>query len=323
MSAKPSSASDTTQIHLLSPEAAYVRPGHSRSRSTTGAGLGLSRTSLRPSFDSMKQRISGVFSLADVPKLKIAADAERRLDSTMNRSDRNDSETCWRPVPFALQDDESRDLYFMKTEQDLVEIVDHDKTRVLFHTNLPHLSRATISNMPKEILMTSTGTEASPSTRPSATVIKKVGDELLVHIKGLEPVKFYRARPDCIFPVDCFTAQQTLKPHAVASRSEFGSSVGTTVNYAWKNTSMVGKGGLKLVDLRDNEVLAYFEWTSGRSFAKVHIQGSGLRLNNLVVATILALKYQHVMRTTAESEETGSVCSPVDKESISSGTYSH
>lgn len=275
------------------------------------------RSSIRPSLDSMRQRLSGVFSINDVPKLKIA-DAQR---PSISLDARTEPEVCWRPVPFALLGDESRDVYFIKNDQEVVEIVDSDKAQALFHTNLPPLSKASVATMPAEVELIPTGNEEPNTARLSPITINKIGDDLSVHIKGLEPVKFYRARPDCIFPVDCFAAKQAARPSTVAAGIGKSTSQGTTVEYAWKNTSMVGKGGLKLVDLRDNEVLAYFEWTNGRSFAKVHLQGSGLRLMKLVVATIVALKYKHVMRAIAPSEETSSMLSKASG-SIWSLTYS-
>lgn len=158
----------------------------------------------------------------------------------------------------------------------------------MYETNLPIPSSSMARFMPDIARITRLGTK-----RPAreTSTITRTNDHLILRIDGLEPIVFYRGRPGCLLPVWCFI----VKRHGQngASDAEASDAALDTVLYAWKHTSMAGKGDRKLVDLRDDEVLAYYEPIShGNSFAKVHLQGSGMRLVRLVVTTVLALKYR-------------------------------
>ena len=101
-------------------------------------------------------------------------------------------------------------------------------------------------------------------------------------------------------PVDCFTATRLakLRPTSIAllsdklTQSPIADNENLTIRFAWKNTTVMGQSGLKLVDLRDNEVLAYYESHHGRWFGHLKVQGSGHFAVRMIVSTILAVKYR-------------------------------
>lgn len=74
-----------------------------------------------------------------------------------------------------------------------------------------------------------------------------------------------------------------------------------TISFAWKHTTVSGTRGLKLVDLRDNEIIAYYQLckTKRNYWAKLRVQGSGLQLVPLIVATILALRYGNSLKSSS------------------------
>jgi hypothetical protein len=185
--------------------------------------------------------------------------------------------------------------------------------------------------MPEAVIIRSTEHDESKAKSPVAAY--RVGDELFCQIKGLTPIRFYKGKPDCVLKVDCFETSQVVRPQP-GSRALSTLSVNTTtqapvndkrrvpaqsnaaeiekegdvkvLKYAWKHTSVCGKGGLKLVDLLDGEILAYYEHirTGGRAFAKIKLQGSGLHAMKLVVATSLALRARSSLPEGSEARAT-------------------
>lgn len=140
--------------------------------------------------------------------------------------------------------------------------------------------------------------------------IRKIGNDVTVEIDGLFPIIFYRARPDCILPVDCFVARKavpiscstaTISAGELSNHSKDAIARYVTIQFAWKHTTVSGTRGLKLVDLRDNEVIAYYQLckTKWNYWAKLRVLGSGLQLVPLIVATILALKYGKLLRSSS------------------------
>lgn len=252
---------------------------------------------VRPNLLSIRQRLSGVFSTPEVPRVRPNSTAPPHTSGVaLDEGQAPIRDPYWRPLPFD-RDANERTLLLVRNDRELVDIVERDTT--LYSTNLPTLAKASRATMPVRV-------ELVNKLKPEPKVVfTNVDCDLTVDMAGLEPIRFYRARPDCIFPVDCFTVRKFARGDALrlgASRFDGPNSGGAddddhlAIKYAWKHTSMVGKGGLKLVDLRDNEVLAYYVPTVGRAFAKVKLQGSGLVSLRLVLSTILALKYRPVMR---------------------------
>lgn len=238
---------------------------------------------------NIKHRLSHIFVSSDAPRYSFDQNAQYSSDSnlpiTQLKSGKPDP--YWRPLPFILDEADEKLLQFVKNERDLIDVV--CDTTVIYHTNLPTLHKACKSNMPNEIEIIAPTLHSTTSVAHNSAYVSRINNEIILELKGLEPVKFYRAKPDCLFPVDCFTARKATNRNLFSNVER---EKDLTIEYAWKHTSMVGKGGLKLVDLRDNEVLAYYIPLVGKSFAKVRLQGSGLASQRLVVSTILALKYR-------------------------------
>ena len=144
---------------------------------------------------------------------------------------------------------------------------------------------------------------ASPNRRPHKnSIITKRDAKVYVEIDGLAPITFYKARPDCFMPVDCFVATRVAntRPVSLALPDKAADVTDSlTIKFAWKNTTVSGHSGLKLVDLRDNEVLAYYENSySRKTWAKLTVQGSGVQVLRLIVSTILALKFRSQLMET-------------------------
>lgn len=250
-----------------------------------------SRMSMRPTLASIRQRLSGVFSAPDIRRYSHdgttlhTSTLASALDTATIKSD-----PYWRPEPFRLDEADEKTLLLVKNLEDFVDVISDDL--VVYNTNLPVLQKATKFNMPNHIeIIAPTSSRAVQLTHTNAN-ITKINNEVILELKGLDPIKFYRAKPDCLFAVDCFTARKASNRNLF---SNAGRENDLSIEYAWKHTSMVGKGGLKLVDLRDNEVLAYYIPSIGKSFAKIRLQGSGIASQRLVVSTILALKYRSVL----------------------------
>ncbi|CCG83438.1 protein of unknown function [Taphrina deformans PYCC 5710] len=245
--------------------------------------------SLRPSMTNIKHRLSHIFVSGDATGYSFNHSVQYSSDSNLPINHKSGKpDPYWRPLPFILDEADEKLLQFVKNEKELIDVV--CETTVVYHTNLPTLHKACKTNMPNHIEI------IAPASHPTTSIvthnsayISRIKNEIVLELKGLEPVKFYRAKPDCLFPVDCFTARKATNRDLF---SNVDREKDLTIDYAWKHTSMVGKGGLKLVDLRDNEVLAYYIPTVGKSFAKIRLQGSGLASQRLVVSTILALKYR-------------------------------
>lgn len=303
MSSNDRPADDTSEIPLLSPEAALLRPGHYRSRSANGSPLNFARNSLRPSFDAMRHRFSSILNITDVSNITVAGTSGEQASTSESISAPKPSRTV---IPFPPPGERTINVWFMKGVQDLVEVaIDKDINQILFHTNLPMLAKANRDTMPAEVQLIPVNNGPSTSGQSSASpiTIKKVAEEVYVHIDNYEPITFFRDKPKCVLPVDCFKAKmQSAGSQVRAAIGPLGESERLERNYAWKNTSVLTRGALKLVDTFDTERLAYFEWTGGRrSFGKLELQGTGIDRMELVVSTILALKYRPFMPSLAES----------------------
>lgn len=238
-----------------------------------------------------RQRLSGIFTVSTILEAKKGTrhDSSLRSVSTGNDPPQRQDVFC---EPFEA----GEDLYLMNGPEGMIEIVSSDKQHILYKTSLPasfklkghaKLSHVTISSV------------AVPR---SLAIISRPAGHLSLEIQGLQAIKFYRARPDCLMPVECFTLTPAIDFRRSYIRNDdskvviSSNDINPTFSYAWKNTAMVGRGGLKLVDLRDSEVLAYYEPSLGKYIAKIHLQGSGIKLIKIVIATILALKARALLK---------------------------
>ncbi|ORY83265.1 hypothetical protein BCR37DRAFT_300695 [Protomyces lactucae-debilis] len=254
----------------------------------------------RPHLGSIRQRLSGVFSSPDTARIK-------------KEEEPVDEDFYYRPVPFALTSGECKTIYLMRSAEDLIEVRDESKAHAIYTTNAP--GKLDKKSMPETLLICSTEHDDSKAKSPVA--IYKHNDAVVCQIKGLTPIRFYKGKPDCVLKVDCFETSQVIRPSNTDARALSTLSINSptpnpdttaktekprvqeekpgeikTLKYAWKHTSVCGKGGLKLVDLLDGEILAYYEHIRipGKAFAKVKLQGSGLHAMKLVVATLLAIR---------------------------------
>jgi hypothetical protein len=99
--------------------------GNSNGSGASGLKGNLGSIRRRPHLGSIRQRLSGVFSSPDTPRVK-------------KEEDPVDEDFYYRPVPFSLTSGECKTIYMMRNAEDLIEVRDADKLHVCSHLLIMH-----------------------------------------------------------------------------------------------------------------------------------------------------------------------------------------